>query len=523
MVKKFYIILSLLFVFSSIDAASGANKPSYTYEQKNNEALAALREYNTLLSLRHLKNDDPKKKNYCSRMEDNFVTLWDLYPKLERGSSIKKQVDEAIDYLDDVYNEWIKNHRVPFLDKVYSYKEHFYRVRAKYEDARGLRQYGELLLERGKHAEGWKYLEAAVAKSEPRALFLVAERYAKGLGQVEQDSKKAVKLMKRSAELGYAPACEMLAKIYWDRSWGQNRNSQLAITYLEKAIRLFKKWKLDDKNNQKKFLKITDRLDWILDCMNFFKTNPLKNDGIKPSYDAMLIGWYDPNFEGSLRAMMYYILNEMETWRGDYALQRLGSIDLSKVEIKIADCGKYVGLCTHWAQNDTYSFRIQIDSSAYRNPPTAKDRGEQWWRKTFKRQMHIVNTLAHELAHGYFASRYPKISDFGKTDQKLTYEGHATTVAYQLINEFYYDGALERNKYANTFLSDNYKRYFNWFNHPESKCLTPSGRLINGSFDSWEEAASGNKQRVKTRTLTPRDNKTYAKPQYFGRAFYGYM
>ncbi len=31
LVKKFYIILSFLFVFSSIDAASGANKPAYTY------------------------------------------------------------------------------------------------------------------------------------------------------------------------------------------------------------------------------------------------------------------------------------------------------------------------------------------------------------------------------------------------------------------------------------------------------------------------------------------------------------
>ncbi len=455
-----------------------------------------------------------------SDMEAAFVNLW----KAHLNQSFRDAAVREIRKLDRAYDKWVTEHLPLFLDIPIPSDEEFYAIRARYKDPRGLRQYGELLLEQSEYVKAWQYLEEAATKGEPRALFLVGERYAKGLGGVEQDFKKAIEKMKESASRGYAPAWEMLAKVYWNGIWHQKRNFPHAIAYLKKSIELFKKWSLYDTETQENFSKVIDRMNWVLESMEFFADNPFSADGFLPSYEAMIITWFYPEHEGSLRAMLHYIRDEIESYRGDYVTGMLGCVDLSYVEIKIADLkGKYAGFCTHRYEKFTYSFKIEIDSSQYYAGPTANDDHRMWWWKRYRKTMFVVDTLAHELAHGYFAARYPHLADSATEAQRLTFEGHATTLAYRVMLNFYFCRDLSRAKYANEFLSKEYKRYFLWFNNPESKCISPSGLLINGSLDSREEAAAGKGYEVRTRAHVPSGEKTYWKPKYYGRAFYGYM
>ncbi len=457
--------------------------------------------------------------NDQNSMEEAFDSLWKAYALVD--SHKKDKVAQRIHRLDKEYNKWVSKHLPLFFDIPDSRKEKFYSIRAQYQDARGLRQYGELLLENGDYEEGWKYLESAANKNEPRALFLVAERYAYALGGVNRDLHKAFKLMMKSSEMGYIPAFRMLSKIYWDGAWGQASNHVLATSYLLISITKFSEWEMGDKAVQENLSGIINQLKWVLKCMKFFKDNPFQ--GFRPSFDAMLITWYDPEYEGNLRAMAHYICKELETYPGPYLTTNLPYLVLSNVEIRIKKLKGYSGLCTHKADDYTYSFMIAIDDAFYLKPPHKNEEYRAWWWKIFNRQMYIVETLAHELAHGYFASRYPYIAKFSEADLKLTYEGHATTVAYRLISYFYYCGNLSRDQYANNFLSEEYKRYFNWFNNPQSKCLSPSGLLINNTLDSWEEATGGDENEARTRKLVPMNDNTYWKPQFFGKAFYGCM
>ncbi len=312
--------------------------------------------------------------NNQSSMEYSFIHLWKAHLHPDFRESAGRDLQE----LDKKYDEWLEKHCVPFLDTPEPDKEEFYAIRARFKDPRGLRLYGELLLEQGKIKDGWSYLETAAAKNDPRALFLVAERHARGLGEVKQDFKKAVILMQRSAEMQYAPACEMLAKIYWDAYWAKC-NPKLAITYLKKAIHLYKKWTLCDENEQLLFSTMTSILDCVLDMMNsILRDNPFANTNIWPSYDAILTSFYNENSDIGLRARMYYILNDMQTWGGNYAIQALAEIDLGMVEINKNELKNVSGMCYYWQWDQTYSFKIEIDAGCYPNPPKEDDNSEQW-------------------------------------------------------------------------------------------------------------------------------------------------
>ncbi|HSD60526.1 MAG TPA: tetratricopeptide repeat protein [Burkholderiales bacterium] len=67
--------------------------------------------------------------------------------------------------------------------------------------------------------EAVKYYQMAADKQDPEGLYALGGMYAAGEG-VKQDPKKALELIRASAELGYETAINAMALAYWERQPG---------------------------------------------------------------------------------------------------------------------------------------------------------------------------------------------------------------------------------------------------------------------------------------------------------------
>ncbi len=463
-------------------------------------------------------------------MEEAFILLYDAYSEADKEST-RQSIQNRLNALDTRYNEHINNHYPLFLDKAYEddFSLKFYKRRANYEDARGMRLYGEYLINQNDKT-GWDYMAKAAAKYEPRALYNMACRHKNGEDGGEQSPAKAYHYLKLSAQQGYAPAYEMLAQVCWDGDanfgsglWDQKQ----ALSHLDEAIRLYS-WNMGDENLQASLTSMLDKLRHVRTSMANISSGEFSfTGGFYPNYTALKLASIIDTTEDGLRARAHLLCHMMEEFGGTYLTDTFHLAQLEYVPINITRCpdGSWVGLCTavHDSQEDTYAYRIDIDISRLPAKPHQSAPMADWYAQFFSREMELINTLAHELAHGYFRSRYPEIAKFSDEDRMLTYEGHATQAACAVIRTLYYNGSTESlppERYAAMFCSPDYTRYFNWF---LNNCMSPSGRVFWDKINRWERNAGQESYEPHLLRQVPWEGQTYWKPEYFGLGFQGYM
>ncbi len=459
-----------------------------------------------------------------------FVALFDAYGTAD-SSDTRDTIQKRIDNLYPRYLNGVRDCYPLFLDAPIDsdYHRKLYNRLARFKDARGMRLLGEQMIEEGDN-EGWDYVEQAAASSEPRALFLLALRYKTGRGNATRDGAKAFEKLNLSARLGYAPAYEMLAQIQWDGdgNFGGNVwNQAQAISNLDAAIREYGRWKMNDAGTQRQLESLLERLRSIrVHMQNLSSGRVSLINGFYATYDALMLSTFHDTTDAGLRARAYYICREMEEFGVSYLIDHFNCLKLEYVPIHIGNYSDkdWLGLCTACYQTDgTYSFNIKVDSSKLYSRPQQSDSLSQWYGKLFAREMQLNNTIAHELAHGYFRSRYPQISEFSDEDRKLTYEGHATNSAYAVIRKLYYNfdsTRLTPQQYTERFCSTEYTRYFNWF---RNNCMSPSDRVFWDKIDRWERNSGSENYEPRLLNQVCDGEESYWAPSYFRRGFFGYM
>ncbi len=417
-----------------------------------------------------------------------------------------------------------------FLDIAEEGQAETYRLRAKAGDARGLRQYGEYLIEH-QDCTGWSHLEKAAEAGEARALFLLAERHHGGLGGAPRNAEAAFSCLLRSAQGGYAPAHEMLARAWWDAdsSWGATGfDFPKAREHLLQAISLYNATALEDADLEILRRQMVERLNEVLHLM--VQLNPhyaidwerLPEDCL-PNYTALLASRFRPDTEDGLRARLYYIQRELETYTGTYLIDKLARIDLAKVRISIDKTyGGTIAFMRPVVSKEHFSFSITANPSKMFPSQTAYDTQERY-AHILQHEMHLMNTLAHELFHGYLCSRYPALGRMNSQHASLTaYEGHATNAAYAFTRHWYFRGNeanLSPTTYTFLFEGALYTYYFQRF---RTAFMTPEGKVSWDKLDLYEQRLQGNDRPVHTRRQLA-EGEEFFRPKYFGRAFYGYM
>lgn len=159
-------------------------------------------------------------------------------------------------------------------------------------------------------------------------------------------------------------------------------------------------------------------------------------------------------------------------------------IDLVKVVAAGSDPSASGGTYRRYGEK-TVSNKIEIYFDEINKSYPYRNTAESFW----KRQVQLVDTCAHELAHVYFSQRYPLLANCSDESQKRLYEGHATNAAYEYMKREF-SRVHTPEKYAELFLTPEYKGYFFWF---RANCLMPDEKEVMWyKIDTWErEAARG--------------------------------
>ncbi len=416
-----------------------------------------------------------------------------------------------------------------YLDIAHEQEAETYKAQAEAQDARGLRLYGEYLVER-QDATGWGYLVKAAAAGEPRALFLMAERHYGGLGGTPRHAATALDCLQRSAQAGYAPAHEMLARAYWDAdpAWGVTAfDAARAMEHLRQAIRLYEPGTLTDACRETLRRQMLQRLRDVLQFMEELQPGApgakQLPEGCLPTYTALLASRFRSDTAEGLRARLHYIQQEVETYTGSYHIHRLARLDLGKVRISINKTeGGVLAFMRPMVSKKHFSFSITANP-AVMFPSQTPDRWHERYGQILQHEMQLMNTLAHELFHGYLCSRYPAL--WRKASQHaslIAYEGHATNAAYAFTRHWYFRGKgdnLSSTTYTLLFESPLYTYYFQRF---RTLFMTPEGDIDWDKLDLYEQRLQQSEAPVHTRTQVA-EGAEYFRPLYFGRAFYGYM
>ncbi len=458
-------------------------------------------------------------------MERAIVKLFEAYATTASVTT-QQAINTRLHQLHTQYSQLVQASQPLFLDvpEEDEEREQLYLCLARYNDARGLRLYGELLMGRGE-AEGWAYLESAAARYEPRALFLLAERYRYGLGGTPAQAAMALHYASLSAQQGYAPAHEMLAQGYWigGSNLGCPWNQTLAMQHLDEAIRLYSTWRMDDPTTQSNLQQFISRLRSVRTHMGNISSGISFSNGFYPSYDALMLSTYGYTL-ADLRARAEIIIHEYSMYGGSFHSTRLSRPRLEYVPISIRRCPpqeNWMGLCTvDYSEPGSYAFEMEFDTSQLPPAPQSTDSLSTWYDKLILRELRVNNIIAHELAHGFLYSRYSGIHASPDISWDV-YEGHATHVACALLRSLYYAADSTRMtdaQYATNWCPENYARSFNWFRH---NFLNPYGLLLWDKLDLLEREANGGS--VFNRSQRPYKGQVFPRPRFFGRAFYGYM
>ncbi len=461
-------------------------------------------------------------------MEKAMVLLADALGQA-REEATRQLLNEALEDTASRYDAWVREHVALFLDvpRHDEVSRRFYTLRAACRNARGLRQYGEFLLEEGDKA-GWQRIEEAASLHEPRALFLLAERYEAGKDGLAPDAARAYGLLQRSAGQGYAPACEMLAQAHWDGSWGCQRDQKAAMDYLRKAIGLYNRplrhGQAGENANLQQFL---GHLNCVLLRMGNVQAGdirPLPN--FYPSYNALMMSSFNEDSDYHLQARLFYLIREMERNTPTIDTGHLAPCRGDYVPVSVADNegANWAGLCSaRYHSGNRYSFNIKVDPRVYKPAPLLSEPLGEWFRKKFMREIQVSGILAHEMGHGYMFSRYFQTDHLQESDRKALVEGFAANTAYDTVVSLYFSGNrdnLPLETYESHFCASDFRPACEAFR----RLYMADGKRVDwGKVDEQHKGQFtiyGNK----LHKLAPDPSREpAAKPRYFGRAFYGLM
>ena len=179
------------------------------------------------------------------------------------------------------------------------------------------------------------------------------------------------------------------------------------------------------------------------------------DSGLQLSHRAQQLAACPETAEG-LRQRLGIILHELKRNPFYYDTDYLPAPQLELIPISVSLGSAHHLGGTQWAASGTQVlFRMNFFTAAL---PAATDASSR-----IQRELILVDTLVHELAHCYFFARYPKLAK-SETEAALTIcEGYAIHVARTFMQRHYFPGRSRDKFYEDTFLSPAYRRYYHGF------------------------------------------------------------
>ena len=180
------------------------------------------------------------------------------------------------------------------------------------------------------------------------------------------------------------------------------------------------------------------------------------DSGLQLSHVAQQLAACPETAEG-LRQRLGIILHELRRNPFAYDTDYLPTPRLELIPVTVSSGSAHHLGGTQWAASATQvSFRMNFFTAAL---PAATDESSR-----LQRELILVDTLVHELAHCYFFARYPKLAKTESEAALTICEGYAIHVARLFMQRHYFPRHPNTGSfYENTFLSPAYRRYYHGF------------------------------------------------------------
>ena len=497
--RKKISICKKITILAALGLACGANPVAYADDATaSSMVLQARLQYDT---------------SSLSPQERAFEAFYDAYGQAE-SAALKTSIATELNTIYQNYSASVARDAAPFADIPIAAREPFYRKLASYKDRRGIRLYGELLLERNDLSGFGKLLEAANA-GDGRACYLVAQAYAYARCGCVQNTYLASAWLTAAVSAGYAPALEMQAAALWDgdAGWNASRNQEAAVGYLQRAIQAYKQFTFVNTQQQALFEEYMVSLEHILKEMLNYKGCATSRiiQGFYPSFLALRLSSYNEG-DGGLRRRLYYIYEYMSRYPGTFHTGVFRAMPLENVPIFISYSAENYGVMTPSYGSDSVNVNIQVHAE---NMPDVYDLHSRWFRET-----RINSTIAHELAHALMFTRYQYVFSSKYAYTHYVLEGHATNTAYAFLNVIYYGNGLTTDRFAAEYCSSTYASYFRWY---RTNCMKTTNLTDWPTIEAHERAASnGYQYSCNKNVVCGKEGRFYA-PVYFNRGFYGWL
>ena len=195
--------------------------------------------------------------------------------------------------------------------------------------------------------------------------------------------------------------------------------------------------------------------------------------------------------EAGIRARLELLAAYLTKQSTTYQLNHLPIPDISLIPISVEKGdGRHIG-GAQWAANNQF---VRLRMSFFTAPlPLANDELSR-----IQREIHLNDTLMHELVHCCFYFRYPKLAKITEGEPLIICEGVAIAAARQFIQQHYFGNTpMPQGFYENHILSPRYTRLFRAFC---AHYITPDHCIQWSKIDAAElqVAPSGYKLRNRT-------------------------
>lgn len=448
--------------------------------------------------------------------EEAFDMLYRAWGMAESQRE-RDDVSRALKHAEQELNKAYQTSGVPFLDIPDSDRIEAYKRMADYGNPRGQRLYAESV-RKTQPDQALYYTFKAALGEDARACYEAALYCACGING-KCNAENALLWLQQSAALGYAPAWEKLAEIYWDgdANWNAEWDQEQAMSNLRKAIDLYKNYSLTDESLQESLDVYIRSLEDIHLKMKRFhlKGSSYIDEEFYPSFTALRLSFYNENDVG-LRIRLFYIVEYLLRYPADAHVDHARIPDLAYVPIHIANLkGDFLGLHTYCDVGDErIHLKLEIDAEEFPNPEnytgTAKE--QVYW----KREQKLNSTIAHEWAHAVAALNYSYC--YSNLDcGKPLIEGHAISTEYNFESFAYYDSKLTPDRFASGKTTE-YAQYFRWY---RANCLNEHGNTNWASFNYYAQKSGGKGRYTPTQIVGPYGVQTTS--PYFNRAFMGFF
>lgn len=465
-----------------------------------------------MLSLQALQNIGKGDLLEHEKAFDMLYRAWEVAESQRQRDLVQRDLERADRALDAAYQAY----GVPFLDVPNLDRIKIYERLAEYGSPRGQRLYAESVSTT--HPDQTvQYIFKAAHGGDARACYYAARLCLYGLQGIERDGENARQWLLKSANLGYAPAWEKLAEIYWDGDgcWNADWNQELAMENLQKAIDLYKSYSLTDKDLQESLDFYIRSLEDIHRKMERFhvKGSAYIDEGFYPNFTALRLSFYNETDAG-LRIRLFYIVEYLLRYPVDAHVDHMRIPNLAYTPIHLANLGtEFLGMRTHrYVNNDQIHLKLEINAEECEDPEnyTGIAKEQAYW----KREQQLNSTIAHEWAHAVISLNY-SYNNSNRDCGKSLIEGHAISTEYYFRSSGYYDSRLSPERFADLKTTD-YAQYFRWY---RANCLNEQGYTNWSSFNYYAQKSGGKGRCSPTQVVGPYGVQPMS--PYFNRAFMG--